>query len=86
MAGKQPNQVRGNIIQCPNFVQCTLCYGCRNCDMRLNECRECFELGKVGGNRNFNVCNKNLHTEDALNKMKHTHTIKLTGCKIKEPN
>ena len=56
MAGKQPNQVRGNIIQCPNFVQCTLCYGCRNCDMRLNECRECYEQGK-GSNRNFNVCN-----------------------------
>ena len=85
MAGKQPNQVRGNIIQCPNFVQCTLCYGCRNCDMRLNECRECYELGK-GGNRNFNVCNKNIHTEDALNKMKHTHIIELTDCKIKEPN
>ena len=86
MAGKQPNQVRGNIIQCPNFVQCTLCYGCRNCDMRLNECRECYEQGKVGGNRNFNVCNKNIHTEEALNKMKHTHTIQLNNCKIKEPN
>jgi hypothetical protein len=54
--------------------------------MRLNECRECFELGKVGGNRNFNVCNKKIHTEDALNKMKHTHTIELTDCKIIEPN
>lgn len=85
MAGKQPNQVRGNVIHCPNFVQCTLCYGCRNCDMRFNECRECHEQGK-GGNRNFNVCNKNIHTEDALNKMKHTHKIELNNCTIKEPN
>ena len=54
--------------------------------MRLNECRECYEQGKVGGNRNFNVCNKNLHTAEALNKMKHTHRIELTDCKIIEPN
>jgi hypothetical protein len=53
--------------------------------MRLNECRECYEQGK-GGNRNFNVCNKNLHTAEALNKMKHMHKIELTNCKIKEPN
>jgi hypothetical protein len=53
--------------------------------MRLNECRECYEQGK-GGNRNFNVCNKKIHTEDALNRMKHTHIIQLNNCKIKEPN
>lgn len=86
MAAKQPNQVRGNIVRCPNFVQCTLCFGCRNYDSRIPECRECFEDGKrQGQNRNFNVCNKNLHTEDALNRMKHTHRIELNDCKIKEP-
>lgn len=84
MAGKQPNQVRGNIIKCPNFVQCSLCYGCRNYDSRIQECRDCYEQGiKVGQNRNFNVCNKQLHTEEALNKMKHTHKIELKNCKIK---
>jgi hypothetical protein len=84
MAGKQPNQVRGNIIKCPNFVQCSLCYGCRNYDSRIQECRDCYEQGiRVGQNRNFNVCNKQLHTEEALNKMKHTHKIELKNCKIK---
>ena len=86
MAAKQPNQVRGNKIHCPNYVQCTMCYGCRNYDSRIIECRECFEDGiRKGQNRNFNVCNKQLHTEDALNRMKHTHKIKLNDCKIKEP-
>lgn len=86
MAAKQPNQVRGNRIHCPNFVQCTLCYGCRNYDSRISECRQCLEDGySPGQKRNFNVCNKELHTEDALNKMKHTHKIELNNCNIKEP-
>ena len=84
MKAKQANQVRGNRIHCPNYVSCPLCYGCRNYDSRLIECRECFQEG-IGGKRNFNVCNKNLHTEEALNKMKHTHVIDLFDCKIKEP-
>ena len=85
MQAKQPNQVRGNKIHCPNYVQCTLCYGCRNYDSRIAECRQCFEEGNTGQKRNFNVCNKDLHTEDALNKMKHTHVIQLNNCKIEEP-
>ena len=85
MQAKQPNQVRGNKIHCPNYVQCTLCYGCRNYDSRIAECRQCFEEGNNGQKRNFNVCNKDLHTEEALNKMKHTHVINLNNCKIKEP-
>ena len=85
MQAKQPNQVRGNKIHCPNYVQCTLCYGCRNYDSRIAECRQCFEEGNNGQKRNFNVCNKDLHTEEALNKMKHTHIIQLNNCTIKEP-
>ena len=85
MQAKQPNQVRGNKIHCPNYVQCTLCYGCRNYDSRIAECRQCFEEGNNGQKRNFNVCNKDLHTEEALNKMKHTHIIQLNNCIIKEP-
>ena len=85
MQAKQPNQVRGNRIHCPNYVQCTLCYGCRNYDSRIAECRQCFEEGNNGQKRNFNVCNKDLHTEEALNKMKHTHIIQLNNCIIKEP-
>ena len=85
MAAKQPNQVRGHIIHCSNFKMCPLCYSCRSYDSRLPECRECYEQGIDGSRRNFNVCNKELHTEEALNKMKHTHKIILNDCKIKEP-
>ena len=84
MKAKQANLVRGNRIHCPNYVSCPLCYGCRNYDSRLIECRECYQEG-MDSKRNFNVCNKNLHTEEALNKMKHTHIINLNDCKIKEP-
>ena len=77
MAAKQPNQVRGNRIHCPNYCACTLCYGCRNYDSRIAECRECLSEGEIGQNRNFNVCNKKLHTSEALNKMKYMYTIKL---------
>ena len=82
---KQPNQVRGNKTHCPNFKMCTICFGCRSYDSRLPECRECYEDGIDNSKRNFNVCNKNLHTEEALNKMKYTHVIQLNDCKIKEP-
>ena len=54
---KQPNNVRGNQIGCINFQQCPICYGCRAYDERFEECRECYELGKDGSNRNFNICN-----------------------------
>ena len=86
MAAKQPNQVKGNQIRWPNFVQCPWCYGCRNYDSRIPECRQCGEEGiRPGQKRHFNLCNKDLHTEDACNKMKHTHKIELYDCKIKEP-
>ena len=67
---KQLNQVKGARDRCP----CTLCYGCRNYDSRIPECRECWEEG-VCAKRNFNVCNTELHTTEALNKMKCNYHI-----------
>ena len=75
---KQPNKVRGNVIQCVNFQMCPLCYGCRNYDSRLEECQECWEDGKrPGQNRNYNVCNTKLHESWKVNRMVCKNTIEL---------
>lgn len=75
---KQPNKVRGNIIQCPNFMMCSMCYGCRNYDSRIPECRECWEDGiRPDENRNYNVCNTELHESWKINKMTSKNTITL---------
>ena len=75
---KQPNKVRGNIIQCVNFQMCHLCYGCRNYDSRLEECQECFEDGKrPEQNRNYNVCNTKLHESWKVNRMVCKNTIEI---------
>ena len=81
--GKQPNKVRGNIIQCINFQQCPMCYGCRNYDSRLEECRECWEDGiKPGQKRNYNVCNTDLHESWKVNRMICKNTIDIKGIDI----
>lgn len=78
--GKQPNKVRGNIVQCPNFMMCSMCYGCRNYDSRIPECQECHEDGiREGENRNYNVCNTELHESWKVNRMTSKNTIKLDG-------
>ena len=74
---KQPNNVRGNQIGCINFQQCPICYGCRAYDDRYEECRECYEQGIDDTQRNFNVCNKELHESWKVNMMITKHTIEL---------
>ena len=75
---KQPNQVRGNIIQCVSFQMCPLCYGCRNYDSRLEECQECWKDGiRPGEKRNYNVCNTDLHESWKVNRMICKNTIKI---------
>lgn len=77
-AAKQPNKVRGNIIQCVNFQMCPLCYGCRNYDSRLEECQECWEDGiRPGEKRNYNVCNTDLHESWKVNRMICKNTIEV---------
>lgn len=58
---KQPNHVRGNRINCNKFIQCPLCYGCRNYSTHDLECIACKE-------ENFkkNICNKALHRDDLI--------------------
>lgn len=69
---KQPNQVRGNRINCPKFVQCPLCYGCRNYSSHDLECIACKE-------ENFkkNVCNKKLHKDDLIAKFITKNKVEL---------
>ena len=75
---KQPNKVRGNIIQCVNFQMCPLCYGCRNYDSRLEECQECWEDGiRPGEKRIYNVCNTDLHESWKINRMIGKNTIEV---------
>lgn len=66
---KQPNQVRGNKIGCINYQMCPVCYGCRAYDNRDEDCVICFAEGKDGSNRNFNVCNTQLHESWKINNM-----------------
>lgn len=72
---KTPNQVRGNLTACINYQMCPLCFGCRAFDGRDPNCVECKEDGNDGTKRNFNVCNKDLHTTYAINMMMSRHSI-----------
>lgn len=75
---KQPNKVKGNIDKCINFQMCPICYGCRNHDLRVHECQECWEDGiRQGENRNYNVCNTKLHESWKVNQMTTKNIIKL---------
>lgn len=74
---KQPNLVKGNKIQCINYQQCPICYGCRAYDSRDPECKVCWDEGIDGSKRNFNVCNKKNHETWKLNKMITKLTVEL---------
>lgn len=63
MKAKQPNMVRGNRINCPNFVMCPLCYGCRSYSSHDLNCRECEKE-----NKKKNICNIELHKSDVVAK------------------
>ncbi len=61
---KDKNEVRGVLIGCPNFHPCPLCYGCRNYMATDIECEKCLKEDKKK-----NICNKELHKEEILEKM-----------------
>lgn len=58
---KQPNQVRGNRIKCPKFIQCPLCYGCRSFSTHDLDCLDCERE-----NKKKNICNKQLHKDEVI--------------------
>ena len=73
MKRKDPNNVRGNRIQCLNFDMCPLCYGCRAFNPRFIECHRCKEE-----NQKYNICNTTKHRPDLLAKMIKKERIEIS--------
>jgi hypothetical protein len=71
MKQKSPGDVRGKRIKCVNFIQCPMCYGCRNSKDDDPECIKC------NINKKLNVCNTQLHKTDLIAKMIKRDTIKI---------
>lgn len=67
---KTPHDVWGWQNNCPNYMQCPLCYGCRNYDERILECVE-----HCGQDAKKNVCNIKRHKEELLAKLLTKETI-----------
>jgi hypothetical protein len=70
---KKPAHVLGNIIRCPRFIQCPLCYGCRAYDSATLECTQC-EV-----NRKRDICNKQLHTDEVVSRFITKNQTQLDG-------
>ena len=68
---KTPQDVRGYKYRCINFIQCPVCYGCRNFDFRDAECLVCQEDSKL------NLCTNKLHRPDLLSRMILRPIVKL---------
>ena len=66
---KRPEDVLGYQKRCPEFVQCPVCYGCRNArsEMRCNECRQ----------HKGSVCDTKKHREDLIVQLIKRPTIKV---------
>lgn len=58
---KKPEDVRGVQIHCPNYIQCPICYGCRNHSIGDYQCMNC-ELNPS------NICDLKKHNTDLINK------------------
>ena len=63
MPQKTWHDVRGWQINCPNYIMCPLCYGCRNYDSSYLKCEKCAD------DMHNNVCTSKLHTEKNIAKM-----------------
>lgn len=67
---KQPNHVLGKKTNCPNFTQCAICFGCRSYSTSVIECEKCTV------NRKRDICNRELHRADLVNKLISKNEIK----------
>ena len=73
MKRKNPNDVRGRRINCPDFEMCPLCYGCRAFNPRFAKCHACKEE-----NQKFNLCKTERHRPDLLEKMIRRERIEIS--------
>lgn len=69
---KTHHDVWGWQNDCPSYMECPLCYGCRNFDERIVECVE-----HCGENRKKNVCNTTRHKDDLLAKLLSKEIVKV---------
>lgn len=70
MRQKIPQDVLGYQINCPDFCQCPICYGCRSYDPKYIKCLKC-------GRKRKNICDTSKHREDLLAKMITRTTINI---------
>ena len=70
---KKPAHVLGNIIRCPRFIQCPLCYGCRAYSSANLDCKQCED------NRKRDICNKDLHTDEVVSRFITKNQFVLDG-------
>lgn len=68
---KQPNHVLGFKERCPKFIQCPICYGCRSYSTHDIDCEKC------AVNKKRDVCNKELHRDDLIEKLISKDVIKM---------
>ncbi|MDY6152205.1 MAG: hypothetical protein SPI06_02230 [Terrisporobacter sp.] len=74
---KQPNKVYGKNHNCPNFIQCPICYGCRAYSSSNLMCKECEKDMKL------NICsNKELHRTDLMSKLITKNKLNIEDKKI----
>lgn len=73
---KQPNHVLGKKMNCPNFNQCPICYGCRSYTTTFVECEKCI------ANKKRDVCNTELHKSDLIEKLIRKDEIKFDKAKF----
>lgn len=69
---KTHHDVWGWQNDCPNYMECPLCYGCRNYDEHIVECVE-----NCGEDRKQNVCNTARHKYDLLAKLLSKEIVKV---------
>ena len=68
---KNKNDVIGYKIQCPEFNQCPICYGCRAYDPSNERCVKLCNSSK-------HRCNTARHKADLLSKMLSKNTVNIT--------
>jgi hypothetical protein len=77
---KKPAHVLGNIIRCPRFIQCPLCYGCRAYDSANLDCKQCED------NRKRDICNVQLHTNEIVSKFITKNKLEFDEVKFESNN
>lgn len=76
MKQKTPDDVRGRKINCPYFVKCPLCYGCRAYNPKFVKCQTC----KLE-NAKMNICKTEKHQPHLLEKMIKKERIIISSSK-----